>query len=108
MCLLSCLSQNIPVPELNYPLYTAAMLGLVVTCSGLDKTQKERIKLLVERMAGVYSSAFHEGVSHLVTAKVSTAVQCSVVENCSHPIPPQPKKASDFQIASLFTRLGNN
>ena len=40
MCLLSCLSQNIPVPELNYPLYTAAMLGLVVTCSGLEKSQK--------------------------------------------------------------------
>ena len=57
------------MPELNYPMYTAAMMGLVVTCSGLDKTQKERIKLLVERMAGVYSSAFHDGVSHLVTAK---------------------------------------
>ena len=40
MCLVSCLSQNIPVPEFNYPLYTAAMLGLVVTCSGLDKSQK--------------------------------------------------------------------
>ena len=40
MCLLACLTQNIPVPELNYPLYTAAMRGLVVTCSGLDKSQK--------------------------------------------------------------------
>ena len=40
MCLLSCLSQNIPVPEFNYPLYTAAMLGLVVTCSGLEKSEK--------------------------------------------------------------------
>ena len=40
MCLLSCLSQNIPVPEFNYPMYTAAMLGLVVTCSGLEKSQK--------------------------------------------------------------------
>ena len=40
MCLLACLTQNIPVPEFNYPMYTAAMLGLVVTCSGLEKTQK--------------------------------------------------------------------
>ena len=71
MCLLSCLSQNVPVPELNYPMFTAAMIGLVVTCSGLDKTQKERMKLLVERMAGVYSSAFHDGVTHLITTKVS-------------------------------------
>ena len=74
MCLLSCLSQNVPVPELNYPMFTAAMMGMVVTCSGLDKSQKERMKLLVERMAGVYSSAFHDGVSHLVTAKVSQQV----------------------------------
>ena len=28
------------------------------------------MKLLVERMAGVYSSSFHDGVTHLVTAKV--------------------------------------
>ena len=86
MCLLACLSQNIPVPEFNYPLYNAAMLGLVVTCSGLDKSQKvsdvdsrplvvtlysqERMKLLVERMAGIYSSSFHDGVTHLVTVKV--------------------------------------
>ena len=44
-------------------------MGLVVTSSGPDKTQKERIKLLVERMAGVYSAALHDGVSHLVTVK---------------------------------------
>ena len=61
------------MPELNYPIYTAAMKGLVVTCSGLDKHQKEQMKLLIERMAGVYSSAFHDGVTHLVTAKVMSA-----------------------------------
>ena len=47
MCLLACLSQNIPVPEFNYPLYTAAMLGVVVTCSGLDKSQKVVIRELL-------------------------------------------------------------
>ena len=31
---------------------------------------QERMKLLVERMAGVYSSSFHDGVTHLVTVKV--------------------------------------
>ena len=64
-----------PVPELNYPMYTAAMMGLVVTSSGLDKTQKERIKLLVERMAGVYSAALHDGVSHLVLVTVKALSQ---------------------------------
>ena len=31
------------------------------------------MKLLVERMAGVYSSSFHDGVTHLVTLKVCPA-----------------------------------
>ena len=44
--------------------------GVVVTCSGLNKTVKEQVKLLVERMAGIYSSSFHDGVTHLVTVKV--------------------------------------
>ena len=44
--------------------------GLVVTCSGLNKTVKEQVKLLVERMAGIYSTAFHDGVTHLVTNTV--------------------------------------
>ena len=67
------MAQNTPIPELNYPMYTAAMKGLVVTCSGLDKQQKEHMKLLIERMAGAYSSAFHDGVTHLVTAKAMSA-----------------------------------
>lgn len=72
-CLLSCMAQNTPIPELNYPMYTAAMMGLVVTCSGLDKQQKEHMRLLIERMAGAYSSAFHDGVTHLVTARAMSA-----------------------------------
>ena len=50
-------------------------MGLVVTSSGPDKTQKERIKLLVERMAGVYSAALHDGVSHLVLVTVKALSQ---------------------------------
>ena len=67
------MAQNTPIPELNYPMYTASMKGLVVTCSGLDKQHKEQMKLLIERMAGAYSSAFHDGVTHLVTAKAMSA-----------------------------------
>ena len=72
-CLLACLAMNTPVPELNYPMFTAAMKGLVITCSGLDKQQKEKLRMLIERMAGIYSSAFHDGVTHLVTAKAMSA-----------------------------------
>ena len=71
-CLLSCLQSNTPVPELTYPMYTAAMEGLVVTCSGLDKAEKDRLQFLIERMAGTYSNTFHDGITHLVTSTVQS------------------------------------
>ena len=67
-CLLACLASNTPVPELPDPMYTAAMKGMIVTISGLEKAGKEKFKQLVERMAGIYSNAFHGGVTHLVAA----------------------------------------
>lgn len=67
-CLLACLASNTPVPELPYPMYTAAMKGMIVTISGMEKVDKDKMKLLVERMAGIYSNAFHDGVTHLVAA----------------------------------------
>jgi len=71
-CLLFCLKSNTPVPELKYPMYTLAMKGLVVTCSGLDKPEKDRMKFLIERMAGIYSNSFHDGVTHLVTSTANS------------------------------------
>jgi len=68
-CLLACLAANTPVPELPYPMYTAAMKGVIITISGLDKGEKEKYKQLVERMAGIYSNNFHDGVTHLVASK---------------------------------------
>ena len=41
------------------------------------------MKLLVERMAGVYSSSFHDGVTHLVTVKVCTVLVSALVTKCS-------------------------
>ena len=72
-CLLTCLAQNIPVPDLNYPMFTAAMRGMVISCSNLDKQQKEMMKNLIEKMAGCYSASFHDGVTHLVTNKAMSA-----------------------------------
>ena len=69
---MSCLQSNTPVPELTYPMYTAAMKGLVVTCSGFDKQEKEQLRHHIERMAGIYSKSFHDGITHLVTCTVKS------------------------------------
>jgi len=66
--LLSCLATNSPVPELPYPVYNTSMKGMIITVSGMEQSEKKRLKQMVERMAGIHSNAFHDGVTHLVTA----------------------------------------
>ena len=51
-------------------MYTVAMEGMVVTSTGLQgKEEKRELQIKIERMGGVYSNNFHDGVTHLV-AKV--------------------------------------
>ena len=69
-CLLTCLIKNQPVPNLPYPMYTVAMEGMVVTSTGFQgKDDKKELQNKVEKMGGLYSNNFHDGVTHLV-AKV--------------------------------------
>ena len=71
-CLLACLRAGTPVPEMPYPLYTAAMRGLNVSFTGLQPAVKKELRVLVERMSGVYSNNFHDGVTHLVAGSVGS------------------------------------
>lgn len=65
-CLLSCLAESVPVPELPYPMYTAALRGCVVTSTGFSREKKSELQLRIERMGGIYANAFHDGVTHLI------------------------------------------
>ena len=64
--MLTCLQKGEPVPDLPYPMYTASMRNLVVTSTGFDKEVKSQLQIKVEKMGGIYSNAFHDGVTHLV------------------------------------------
>ena len=51
-------------------MYTVAMEGMVVTSTGFQgKDDKKEVQTKVEKMGGLYSNNFHDGVTHLV-AKV--------------------------------------
>jgi len=47
---------------------------LIVTSTGFPREKKDQIKREVELMAGIYSNAFHDGVTHLVAAVSRTFV----------------------------------
>lgn len=66
--LLASLASNTPVPELPYPVFTTAMRGMIITTSGMEQAEKKKLKKMIERMAGIHSNAFHDGVTHLVSA----------------------------------------
>lgn len=46
------------------------MRNLIVTSTGFNKDRKAELQLTVERMGGIYSNAFHDGVTHLVASMV--------------------------------------
>ena len=53
------------------------MEGMVVTSTGFqEKIDKKELQTKIERMGGLYSNNFHEGVTHLV-AKVLLNFKCT-------------------------------
>ena len=42
------------------------MKGMIVTTSGMEIAEREKLRMLVERMAGIFSNEFHDGITHLV------------------------------------------
>ena len=73
--LLFCLSTGREVPNMPYPLYTATMLGISVSFTGLDGPHLARLQSLVRLMSGTVSKDYHDGVTHLVAAKVRAFVR---------------------------------
>uniref|UniRef100_A0A2A4K3I6 BRCT domain-containing protein n=1 Tax=Heliothis virescens TaxID=7102 RepID=A0A2A4K3I6_HELVI len=69
-CLSCCLTEGTPIPSGPEPVFTIAMRGLVVTASGLSKSQKEEIKKKVHWMGGIYSTVLTDDTTHLVSDTV--------------------------------------
>jgi len=82
--LLFCLATGREVPNLPYPLFTATMLGISVTFTGLEGTHLTRLEGLVRQMSGTVSKDYHDGVTHIVAAKVGSP-KCRVA--ISHDVP---------------------
>ncbi|KAK4321748.1 hypothetical protein Pmani_007486 [Petrolisthes manimaculis] len=79
-CILSCLHRKESIPELPSPIHNTAMKGLVLTCTGFEKEERAELQQRVERMAGIYSSNFHQGVTHVVAKSVGSKKYLVAVE----------------------------
>ena len=57
--------------SLNYNnFFTFNFRNLIVTSTGFTKEQKTELQVKVERMGGIYSNAFHDGVTHIICSLV--------------------------------------
>ena len=78
--LLFCLRTGREVPHLVHPVSTATMLGISVTFTGLEPPHLTRLAALVRQMAGMVSKDYHDGVTHIVAAKVKCCLYCFYTE----------------------------
>ncbi|KAF2357957.1 BRCT domain [Trinorchestia longiramus] len=69
-CLTYCFMHKLPIPEYMHPMHDMAMHGVSVTCTGLSKTERERMKQLVQYMAGQYVCDLSSSVTHLIADTV--------------------------------------
>ncbi|XP_022099813.1 DNA topoisomerase 2-binding protein 1-like isoform X2 [Acanthaster planci] len=72
LCVLSCLQKEIAVPKVNHPIYSISMLHVTVSCSSIEKTERDKIHRLVQWMGGTVSKNFTDTVSHLIAGEVGS------------------------------------
>lgn len=80
-CLLSCLKTETALPNLQYPVYSVAMRGAVVTCTSVPRQERDQLYDLIKLMGGTVSKDFTNSVTHLVAGEVGSQkyrVACNV------------------------------
>ncbi|KAG1701352.1 DNA topoisomerase 2-binding protein 1-A [Nymphon striatum] len=66
-CILKCLSTNKPIPRVPIPLYSIVMKDVIVTCTNMDRKQKDYVERKVLLMGGIMSKVLVPSVTHLIT-----------------------------------------
>lgn len=71
-CLLVCLIEGRPIPNLPWPVLNVAMSECNISCSHLSKTEKSELKNKIQTMGGIYTDNMTKKVTHLVTDSVNS------------------------------------
>ncbi|XP_078670927.1 DNA topoisomerase 2-binding protein 1-like isoform X2 [Branchiostoma floridae x Branchiostoma belcheri] len=71
-CVLSCMKLGKAIPKADYPIYNIAMRNVVISCSSMDKKERDTIHELVQLMGGHVVKAFTGMVTHLIAGEVGS------------------------------------
>ena len=72
LCILRCLEKSFPLPNVHHPVYSLAMNGVVMSCTSIDTSLRNKLYQLVKCMGGIPAKDFTSSVTHLVAGEVGS------------------------------------
>ena len=84
-CVLSCLQTQTSLPNVQYPVYSVAFRGTVVTCTSVPRQERDRLSELIQLMGGTVVKDLTSSVTHLVAGEVGSK-KYRVACNLNQPI----------------------
>ncbi|XP_038058613.1 DNA topoisomerase 2-binding protein 1-like isoform X1 [Patiria miniata] len=71
-CVLWCLENDKAVPKVDHPIYSMSMHNVTISCSNVERSHRDRIHRLVQRMGGTVAKNFTDTVTHLIVGEVGS------------------------------------
>ncbi|XP_046384565.1 DNA topoisomerase 2-binding protein 1 [Ischnura elegans] len=71
-CLMTCLLERKPIPNIPSPIISIAMVGVVATATGFTKEKKKNLSEKIGLMGGIYLNAYNASVTHLIADGVGS------------------------------------
>ena len=71
-CLLYCLEQKSPLPNVKHPVYSMTMEGITVCCTSVPKKDRNKLYELIQYMNGSFVRALTDTVTHVVAGEVGS------------------------------------
>lgn len=66
MAISICLTENKPIPNFQWPIFSVVLYDCEVTCTQLSHDIKQSLGEKIKLMGGLYTKDFTEGVTHLI------------------------------------------
>ena len=71
-CLLYCLQEKRPLPNVKHPVYSMCMDGINITCTSVPKDERKKLCELIEWMNGCFARDLTDVVTHIVAGEVGS------------------------------------
>ncbi|KAF1745359.1 hypothetical protein MXB_3319, partial [Myxobolus squamalis] len=82
---LYCFENEIPLPKIEFPIYSLSLQNVVICCTNLNKEERNKLSMIVKYLGGKFSKDLTSAVTHLIAGKVGSKKYFSA-KNLSIPV----------------------